>query len=431
MKLKNLLFKVIFTLLMIFSSGNATAQLFEKLAEKATRAAERTVERKVEEKAEKTTDKAVDKVLNPDLKSKKEKSSPDGKSDKGKKSKSISTAKDFVAGTKVLATEDFTQDAIGDFPVNWSTNSSGEVVSFSDSEAKWLKLSDNGNFMPNHIKSLPKNFTFEFDLYATEEFSFYSTALKIGFIESKKKTDYLKWGEFNKGNEGVIVSLHPQVAGNTASGISFFTVISDGGELMTNQVQLSNFNKSQSTAKVQFWRQDGRLRMYVNGKKIWDLPNAFQEANYSAIVFYIHGYDRKEDKYYISNLRLAEAGADTRHKLIETGTFTTNEILFDTNKATIKSSSVNVLNELGNALKENPKVKVSITGHTDSDGKEQDNQKLSEKRAESVKDYLFGHFGIDKSRMQTQGKGESEPLSNGTSEESKKQNRRVEFNTLK
>lgn len=422
--------KIIYILLLATTIGNA--QIFDKLAEKAVKAAERTVERKVEEKAERTTEKTVDKVLNPEIKSKKEGSSTNETSKKGKKSKEIKSAKDFVPGNKVLATEDFSQDAIGDFPVNWSTNSSGEVVTFDGEDTHWLKLNDNGNYSPNHITKLPDNFTFEFDLYATDGFSFYSSALNIVFAESKKKTDYTKWSEFKRGKEGIIVSLHPQLAGNDAIGGTGFTVITDNSELMTNNAELASFNKNKNTAKVQFWRQKNRLRMYVNGNKVWDLPNAFQtDVNYNNLLFYINGYHEKSDKYYISNLRLAEAGADTRHKLIETGTFTTNEILFDTNKATIKSSSASTLSELGKALTDNPKVKVSITGHTDSDGKDSDNQRLSEQRAESVKNYLNKNFSIETNRMATSGKGESNPISDNKTEEGKKQNRRVEFNLIK
>lgn len=414
MKTQLLLFVLLFTTI-----GNA--QFLDKLAKKAEDAAKRTVERKVEQKAEKTTDKTVDKVLNPKSKSSK----------KDKKNKSIKTAKDFESGTKVIATEDFSQDAIGDFPVNWSTNSSGEVVTFSDDKTKWLQLNDNGNYTPNHIKKLPENFTFEFDLYSADDFSFYSTAFKIGFIETKKKNDYTQWKEFQSGKEGIIVSLHPQLAGTEIVGGSGFRVIADGSELMNNNVELNSYNNNQNTAKIQFWRQNNRLRMYVNGEKVWDLPNAFQDANYNSIVFFTHGYYEKKDKYFISNLRLAVAGEDTRHKLIETGSFSTNEILFDTNKATIKSSSATVLEELGTALKENPKIKISITGHTDSDGKETDNQKLSEQRAESVKNYLASNFGIEKSRMTTNGKGETEPIAENKSDEGKKQNRRVEFKIIK
>jgi OmpA-OmpF porin, OOP family len=418
--------KTLLLLFVMLFSMNSNAQFFEKLGKKAEDAAKRTVERKVEQKSEKTTDKALDKVLNPEKKSKKEKKS---KSDK--KNKSVNTAKDFVAGTKIIATENFSQDAIGDFPVNWTTNSSGEVVTFDGENTHWLKLNDKGNYSPTNFTKIPENCTFEFDLYATDNFSFYSTALNIAFAESKKKTDYTKWGEFKSGSEGVLVGLHPQVAGNRIVGSSGFKVINKGGELMSNQVELTSFNQNNNTAKVQFWRQKNRLRMYVNGEKVWDLPNAFQDVNYNSIVFYINTYSNKENKYYISNLRLAEAVADTRHKLIETGTFTTSEILFDTNKSTIKSSSANILNEIGKALQENPTVKVSITGHTDSDGKDTDNQKLSEQRAESVKNYLVSNFGIDKNKIITNGKGENSPVADNTTEEGKKQNRRVEFNIIK
>ena len=424
---------LLITLLCLLSYG-AKAQFLDKLTKKAEEATKRTIERKVEQKAEKTTDESIDKVF--EKKKKKQKSNDKNESSSSdkksrKKNKSVKSASDFVAGTKIIATENFSQDAIGDFPVNWSTNSSGEVVTFDGENTRWLKLNDNGNYTPNTIKKLADNFTFEFDLYSSEDFSFYSTALKIGFIETKKKNDYTQWKEFQSGKDGVIVSLHPQLAGTEIVGGTGFFVIDNGLELMHNNVELNSYTNNQNVAKVQFWRQKNRLRMYVNGEKVWDLPNAFQDANYNSIVFFIHGYNDKKDKYYISNLKLAEAGADTRHKLIETGTFTTNEILFDTNKSTIKSTSTTVLNELGKALLDNPTVKVKITGHTDSDGKETDNQKLSEQRAESVKNYLVTNFGIDKNKIITNGKGENSPIADNTKEEGKRQNRRVEFNIIK
>lgn len=408
----------------------ANAQFLDNLAKKAEKAVERTVERKVEEKAEKKTEEGMDKVLNPKKKSGKNGPTTENTEKNSKKKKSAKSANDFVAGTKVIASDDFTQDAIGDFPVNWSTNSSGEVVTFDGSDTKWLKLSDKGNFTPINFKKLPENCTFEFDVYSTDGFSYYSSPLKIAFIETKKKNDYLQWSEFKNGKEGVILGLHPQVAGGQTKGISFFSVINNGGEIMRNDVETDTYSNSNNSARVQIWRQKNRLRMYVNGDKIWDLPNAFHDEQYNGIVFYIQGYHEKDDCYYIANLRLAEAGKDTRHKLIETGSFSTNEILFDVNKSTIKSSSATVLEELGIALKENPKVKVNIIGHTDSDGKEADNLKLSQQRAESVKTYLNKNFSIENNRMTTEGKGESEPLFTTNTEEAKKQNRRVEFKII-
>jgi len=355
------------------------------------------------------------------------------KESNGDASAKAKSSKDFIPGSKVIVADNFTQAEIGDFPVNWTTNTSGEVVTIDDSGQKWLQLTSKGTFMLNDIKQLPQNFTFEFDVFATKKFSFYSTFLCLGFIESKAKNEYSKWGYFIHGKEGVTLQLRPVIAAEAKNlGTARVKIYSDGKEMLKNEIEFPSFNNTNyNRAKVQIWRQKNRLRMYVNGQKIWDLPNAFQEINYNTVVFFINDYKTPADKYYISNLRLAEAGSDTRHQLIERGTFSTSEILFDVNKATIKSSSAAILADLGKALKENPAVTISITGHTDSDGSETANQLLSEQRAESVKDYLTVNSGIEKSRMTALGKGEAEPVAENTSEEGKIKNRRVEFKILK
>ena len=78
-------------------------------------------------------------------------------------------------------------------------------------------------------------------------------------------------------------------------------------------------------------------------------------------------------------------------------------------------------------LKENAEVKVKIVGHTDSDGNDADNLSLSKRRAESVKSSLAKDFSIDASRLETDGKGESQPVDKNTTAEGKANNRRVEF----
>ena len=339
-------------------------------------------------------------------------------------STSKNAASDFAPGNKVLFEEKFSQDNEGDFPVNWFTNSSGEIITIDNT--KWLQVSDKGSFSPLNVTKLPENFTFEFDVTTTGNFNFYSTSLNVVFTEKTTKADNV-WNTVFKRKEAMICSVHPakQLAGTI--GTSSISVISEKKEIMKNKVDVANFNKNNNKVRVQVWRQKNRFRMYVDGKKVWDLPTAFGDAKYNQIIFFIGTYKNTKDKFFISNLRLAEAGEDGRHKLIETGSFTTNEILFDTNKATIKATSKTVLNELGDALKENQKVRVRIIGHTDGDGKESDNLKLSEKRAEAVALYFLTNYGISKSRVEIIGKGESEPLSNNDSEEGKKQNRRVEF----
>ena len=152
---------------------------------------------------------------------------------------------------------------------------------------------------------------------------------------------------------------------------------------------------------------------------------------YNQVIFFIGTYKNSSDKLFISDIKLAEAGEDLRHQLLENGSFSTNEILFDTNKSVIKPSSYKILDELGNVLKENPKVNISITGHTDNVGKDTDNQKLSENRAKAVAEYFQSKYKIASARLETFGKGASEPLNENTSEKDKMQNRRVEFVVIK
>ena len=77
-------------------------------------------------------------------------------------------------------------------------------------------------------------------------------------------------------------------------------------------------------------------------------------------------------------------------------------------------------------MKEHQDLRLSIEGHTDSDGEEAWNQELSEKRASAVKDTLVER-GIESSRLKTKGYGESKPLDSNSTPEGKANNRRVEF----
>ncbi|WMI66780.1 OmpA family protein [Aestuariibaculum sp. YM273] len=105
-------------------------------------------------------------------------------------------------------------------------------------------------------------------------------------------------------------------------------------------------------------------------------------------------------------------------------------ILFDTGKSTIKSQSAQVLNDIVAILKEYPNAKFTVEGHTDSVGSESFNQKLSDARALSVKDYLVQN-GVDEFRLSAEGFGESKPIDTNSTREGKANNRRVEINLVK
>lgn len=107
-------------------------------------------------------------------------------------------------------------------------------------------------------------------------------------------------------------------------------------------------------------------------------------------------------------------------------TLTLNNIVFETNKSDLLSSSFVELNKLSGYLKEHPQYAIEISGHTDNTGNEVDNLKLSKDRAKAVVDYLINK-GIDNKRLVYNGYGSENQLMPNDSEENKTKNRRVEF----
>lgn len=106
-----------------------------------------------------------------------------------------------------------------------------------------------------------------------------------------------------------------------------------------------------------------------------------------------------------------------------------NNIFFETNKATIKEESTAELERVAKLLKQNPTIRLEISGHTDNVGSYRANQKLSESRAKSVVDYLIGQ-GVAAGRLEYKGYSFNQPIADNNTEEGRAQNRRVEFKVL-
>jgi outer membrane protein OmpA-like peptidoglycan-associated protein len=104
-------------------------------------------------------------------------------------------------------------------------------------------------------------------------------------------------------------------------------------------------------------------------------------------------------------------------------------IYFDYNKATLRPESIEELERVVRFLQENPTLRVEISGHTDSDGSEMYNLRLSQARAQAVVDYLVSR-GISPSRLIAKGYGESRPVAPNDTPENKQKNRRTELKIL-
>lgn len=104
-------------------------------------------------------------------------------------------------------------------------------------------------------------------------------------------------------------------------------------------------------------------------------------------------------------------------------------VLFDYNKATLRSESFATLDNIASIMQEYPTARFLIEGHTDDRGRDEYNLNLSDQRAASVKSYLTGK-GIPTSRLESKGFGESRPVASNKTEDGRQQNRRVELSIL-
>ena len=105
----------------------------------------------------------------------------------------------------------------------------------------------------------------------------------------------------------------------------------------------------------------------------------------------------------------------------------TEKIQFATGKARILPESFPIIDSVAQVLRDYPGVRIEIEGHTDSDGSDTYNQRLSQQRAEAVRAYLIGQGQIAADRMTAVGYGEAKPIDTNRTTDGKANNRRVEF----
>ena len=335
---------------------------------------------------------------------------------------------DFVPGDKIIAYEDFSATNVGDFPLKWNTNATAEVVTLNNKPGKWFKINKESVFHPEFITNLPENFTLEFDLGVNPGWNSLPFVLNITNFKSPSEfTDYYHYVSW-KGVHAVHMEFQPAKI-DQRPGSSKVLAGKDGNHTVNKDVDFKVWdNGAANFAHISIWRQKERLRVYLNGEKIWDIPHVFDSlTKYNAVTMAMQGSYNLDDYYVLGNIRLAVGAPDTRNKMIAQGKFVTRGILFNPNTDSLQVQSFGALKDISNVLKENPNMKFKIIGHTDADGDDKFNADLSKRRAIAVKNFLVKEFGINPDNLETDGKGEAAPVDSNNTIAGKANNRRVEF----
>ncbi len=312
---------------------------------------------------------------------------------------------DFIPGEKILFEDNFLSDADGEFAAHWELQKGQAVVNkISDKTALLITEGNYGWVTPlmKEKKYLGNEWTVEFDHQRNNEA--YGI---IVFLQNEAHND-----------------LGKVMINNTQASIEFATA--DGasktldGSYPENMTGKNFFDKWHHIAIAY---KNKQIKLYVDQERVLVVPN----CNITPDGIAMGGIGSPGGPLVFTNVRIADgAGMNMLGEKFTDTKIITHGINFDVNKAIIKPESMGTLNGIVKIMTDNPEVKFEVGGHTDSDGDDASNMKLSQARADAVRTQLIS-MGIDASRLNSKGYGESTPISDNATLEGKANNRRVEF----
>ncbi|MEW5701605.1 MAG: OmpA family protein [Candidatus Zixiibacteriota bacterium] len=308
---------------------------------------------------------------------------------------------DFVPGDRVIFFEDFTRDEVGNFPQRLELlKGNMEVAEWKG--IRWLRGSTYCDFVIPLPEVLPSRFTFEFDLYAPWEWN----TVDISTVSEDEDTGDAELTE---------VCFAPWERG--------------GGVKVWRSKEALAMGKVPDTVLNEIMHcrvmADGKyMKVYINETRVANFPNT-NFGRSDRLYFYVSAEEERPAMF--ANFRIAASDKKMYDALTANGRVATQGIFFDSGSDKIRPESTPTLKEIGLMLKDHPDLKLLIEGHTDNVGDDAANQTLSEKRANAVRDNLISQYGIEGTRLQAKGYGETKPVSSNDTPEGRQNNRRVEL----
>lgn len=388
---------------------------------------EKKIEKKVDKKVDETIDKVLDGSGNETEKIEKQSNSTNESTEKSEKNNSEQQSKpnqeqsqnnlvwnkyDFIPGDVIIFDDELKGEKNGEFPSKWDlTKGNIEIANLNgENVITFLKCNTNGGggiipLLKNSNEDyLPDEFTIEFDAFFESNTAHYGLYL-LDYKNQKKLEKSLQW------DDKLI-----KIAQNSIGG----KFIETGRYPGTSGLDTKPINAWRHIA-VSFNQR--ALKMYLDDSRVVNVPNL--GYNPTGMTLGYHN-PSGNSKGYVKNIRIAKGAVPLYDKFMTDGKIVTTGIKFDVNKSTIKSESMGVINDIYKILTEHTDINFSIEGHTDSDGDDKANLKLSEERANAVKNQLIS-MGISSERLKAKGLGESKPIDSNDTPEGKSNNRRVEF----
>jgi hypothetical protein len=218
-----------------------------------------------------------------------------------------------VTNSTIIYSQDFTSP---NATRSMLTNSTLQVTPINGKN--WLQLGSEGAFTFSNLiadtfvkmgvvrdRNLPENFSFEVDVMATTDFVYKTKELATVFAATKQlKTDFRKWGENRYEGTGIKVGVHPIEFADKTKGQTRMMMYNAGKEIQKVEKMQRLFNIQKNSATLKFVRSFTQLTVFLNGEKIWDVQDAFNEkVKYNAIIFTTGAFEG-DNKFYIGNIKL-------------------------------------------------------------------------------------------------------------------------------
>ena len=405
-------------------SANAQGWL-NRIKDSAARAAENAVTRKVDNKVDRETSDAMDNVLDGKKKDKSSKSNDadyeDADVEEGPQDTEAQYEQsDFVPGASAFFEDNLLSEQMGEFPSKWDLiEGSTDVANMKGKKCIHFEPGTRIEpLMTNQQSYIPDVFTLEFDFWMNDPKTEMSNCYELEFKDADGGDVYeIRIGESYSKLE--VTCRFMSTTGDWR----------DSGGGKTWEMKKNDW----SHFAMSFNKR--ALKIYINNKRVINIPNckpAVRMKIHQADWGGFHG-----NKNYMTNFRYAKGAMDlyaqnvtdmsaVEKAIAETGKFVTNNILFETGKATLKPESMAEIQKVADYMKKNPSARFEVQGHTDNQGSDAVNDPLSQQRAEAVVKALEG-LGCDPFNMRAVGKGSHEPVADNKTDAGRAKNRRVEF----